>query len=352
LKILFYINRLGLAGAQKVICNLANAFCREDEIIFVTSYQGTEGFALDKRITRINLGETRETNVLIKNLHLLVRLHSILKQSKPDVAVSFMAEPNLRLILSSLFLPNKVVVSVRNDPVREYHGKVRKFLARFIFRFADGHVFQTEDACKFFPARIRQNSIVILNSVDGHFFQNPPNHTKDIVNVGRLEPQKNQLLLVNAFALIAHEFPNQNLHFYGEGHRYDTLNNRIQQLGLTDRIFIHSPQKDIYNYIGSYRLFVLSSDYEGLPNALMEAMAMGIPCISTDCPCGGPKVLLPAKQLVPVGSVQQLAAKIKEMLSIENMSMIIQEEKSTAMNFTPQKVNAIWHEYLSDVVKK
>jgi glycosyltransferase involved in cell wall biosynthesis len=346
---LFYINRLGFAGAQKVICNLANAFCNSDEVMLVTSYSVPDEFVLDCHIKRVTLEQKKKKNVLLKNIYFINQLRITLKQFKPDVAVSFMAEPNFRLIISSFFLSTKTIVSVRNMPDKEYHGKIRQFLARLLFRFANGHVFQTAEAQAFFPKSIQQHSCIILNSVDKNFYRNPPKQTKDILNYGRLEPAKNQLFLIRAFASIAEEFPDQNLHFFGKGHQQPILENEIKRLQLTNRIFIHSPQKNIVEYIGTFKLFVLSSDYEGMPNALMEAMAMGIPCISTDCPAGGPRVLLKPEQLVPVGNEQALANKIREILLLKNLTPIIQYEKEKANNFDPMIINEIWHKYLYDV---
>jgi len=349
LKILFYINRLGFAGAQKVITNLANAFCDEDEVIFVTSYDGEDTSCLNKKVHYISINETLHTPALSRNIRIIKKLRKLLKMHKPDVAVSFMAEPNLRMILSSFGLPTKTIVSVRNDPSREYHGRLRKRLATFLFRFADGHVFQTEDAKNFFPRHIQQKSAIIFNSVDPRFFQERKKDMKDIVNIGRLEPQKNQMLLLLAFSKIAKDFPTQNLHFYGKGHKANALKAKIKELGLKKRVVIHSPKKNINEYLSRYRLFVLSSDYEGMPNALMEAMAMGIPCISTDCPCGGPKVLLNENQLVPVGDVDALSEKMREFLLLEDISPCIENEMRIAKQFEPEKINAIWHEYLNEV---
>lgn len=349
MKILFYINRLGFAGAQKVITNLANAFCDEDEVIFVTSYDGEDTSCLKESVRYISIGETLHTPALSRNIRIIQKLRKLLKIHQPDVAVSFMAEPNLRMILSSFGLPTKTIVSVRNDPSREYHGRLRKRLATFLFRFADGHVFQTEDAKNFFPRHIQERSAIIFNSVDPRFFTGRKKDRKDIVNIGRLEPQKNQMLLLLAFAQIAQDFPTQNLHFYGKGHQANALKTTIKELGLKKRVFIHSPKKNINEDLSRYRLFVLSSDYEGMPNVLMEAMAMGIPCISTDCPCGGPRVLLAENQLVPVRDVDALSQKMREFLMVKDLSSYIEDEMKTARQFEPQKINAIWHEYLKEV---
>ena len=115
---------------------------------------------------------------------------------------------------------------------------------------------------------------------------------KEIVTVGRLEPQKNQKLLINAFSELAKKFPDYTLVIYGEGSLRKKLEKYIESKGLKDRVFLPGAKNNIQEYIKDASLFVLSSDYEGIPNALIEAMAIGLPCVSTDCSPGGARELI------------------------------------------------------------
>jgi glycosyltransferase involved in cell wall biosynthesis len=131
-----------------------------------------------------------------------------------------------------------------------------------------------------------------LNPVDEVFFKTKFDGVRrNLVTTGRLAPQKNHKMLIKAFAKIADKI-NDDLYIYGEGELRAELEQLVLDLNMQNRIFLPGAVKNVADTIKSAKLFILSSDFEGLPNSLMEAMALGIPCISTDCPCGGPKMLL------------------------------------------------------------
>ena len=108
--------------------------------------------------------------------------------------------------------------------------------------------------------------------------------------------------------------------------------------------------------ISGSALFVLSSDYEGMPNALIEAMALGLPCIATDCPCGGSGMLIENRKsglLVPTGSVAELAAAIDYMLSHESEAARMGAEAGKiAARVEPHKISAEWLEFIDDILAK
>ena len=356
MKILFYINAIHHGGAERVMCNLATRFSEAgNECILLTSFRDTWEYMHGDRVRRLTLFETMpDLNFFSRNFVLVKRLRAVLKQEKPDVLISFMAEPNFRAIVASIGLKNKVIVSVRNDPDREYPGRITRFLAKTLFRFADGIVFQTEDAKEWFPKAIRKKSAIIYNQVDEVFFQTEyTGERHDIVTTGRLTAQKNHELLIRAFAQIADNIP-ENLIIYGEGELRGKLESLVTQLHMEHRVFLPGSVKDVAGTIKSAKLFVLSSDYEGMPNSLMEAMALGLPCISTDCPCGGPRMLLQSageKCLIPVGDLKQLAGKLFCFLTDENRRIHAGNEmKQYAMLFHPLEICKAWDEYTAAVV--
>ena len=294
-KVCLYINVLGGGGAERVMANLANTFAEDGcETTLITSFPADKEYSLDKRVQRLLLEdhEVRQSR-LMRNLTRIFKLRKICKEEKPNILISFMEEPNFRAILATRGLPVKTLVSVRNDPNKEYAGKMGAFVGKVLLPMADGCVFQTKEAQAWFPKRLQRKSKIIYNAVKEDFYhiERKPNHG-EIVTCGRLTEQKNHAMLISAFAEVVKQYPYATLKIYGEGTLRDTLQTQIDTMGLQGRAFLMGATNDVGKVLQTADLFVLSSDYEGMPNALMEAMAAGVPCIATDCPCGGPRELL------------------------------------------------------------
>lgn len=350
-KIVFYINSISHGGAERVICNLATAFSENGyECILVTSFKSKWEYTYGDKVKRISLFENPICNFLKRNVALVKALRNVLKSECPDVLISFMAEPNFRAIIASMGLKNKVLVSVRNDPQREYANILTKVLAKTLFFKADGIVFQTEDAKCWFPKRLQKKSRIIYNAVKEEFYhiERKPIHG-EIVTCGRLEEQKNHIMLIDAFAEVVRKYPFATLKIYGEGSLKEKLQSQINDLGLQKKAFLMGVTYDVGKALQTADLFVLSSDYEGMPNALMEAMAAGVPCISTDCPCGGPRELFGGygiNKLVQCANSTDLASAIlRRMENPEDASI----EKKLAINFKPDDVNRQWCKYISEI---
>lgn len=353
MKILFYMNSIRHGGAERVVTNLATFFSNEEnDVVLVTSFVGDSEYTYGEKIKRYSLYEDAIKGGLSRNFLLISKLHKLIKKENPDIVVSFMGEPNFRACIATMFTGSKLLLSVRNDPNREYAGRKRKYLAQRLFKRADGIVFQTEDAQKWFPKEIQQKSRIIHNSVAENFYNTHyEGERKNIVSVGRLSQQKNHELLIDAFAKISDEI-NEDLYIYGDGILRGKLQNKIKQLGLENRVFLPGLIDDVANTIKSARLFVLSSDQEGMPNCLMEAMALGIPCVSTDCPCGGPRTLFGAEfgsYLVPIKNRDKLAEKILAVLN-ENAEIVGQAFGKRAEQFKPSIINCQWKDYLNEIV--
>ena len=303
-KVVLYIGSLSRGGAERVIATLANYLNKSGVLcVVVTTYQRENEYELDKGIKRIILSTPKKRTIVSKffnNISQLLKLRNIVKKEHPNTILSFMGEPNFRMLLSCLSLKTRKVISIRNDPEKEYPTVISRVFAKIVFRLADHIVFQTEDARKWFPISIQKKSSIILNPVDDVFFNTVFDGIRhDFVTTGRLTSQKNHKMLIKAFAKIADKV-NDNLYIYGEGGLRAELEQLVADLNMQRRVFLPGVVKNVADTIKSAKLFVLSSDYEGLPNSLMEAMALGIPCISTDCPCGGPRMLLQKDALVPV----------------------------------------------------
>lgn len=351
-KIMFYINAIHDGGAERVMVNLAKYFSEYGyDTTLVTSFRDTWEYPVAPTVRRLTLEETEIKRSRIKrNLSRIKKLRALCKAEKPDILISFMEEPNFRAILATRRLPVKTLVSVRNDPNKEYAGKLGWFVGKVLLPMADGCVFQTSDAQKWFPNRLQRKSQIIYNAVKDDFYNvNREPIRGEIVTCGRLTEQKNHAMLIEAFAQVQKKFPFTTLKIYGEGKLQGKLQKQIENLNLENKAFLMGATNNVIKALQTADLFVLSSDYEGMPNALMEAMAAGVPSISTDCPCGGPAELLgkTSQQLVPIGDVQILTEKIE--IFFENqvkLKIAGLDEKKKALKFEPSRVYKQWEKYI------
>ena len=353
-KIMFYINAINGGGAERVMVNLAKYFSENGyDTLLVTSFRDTWEYPVADSVKRLSLEEQEiKQSRLKRNLSRIFKLRKMCKEEKPDILVSFMEEPNFRAILATRGLPVKTLVSVRNDPNKEYAGKLGWFVGKALLPMADGCVFQTSDAQTWFPKRLQKKSRIIYNAVKEEFYQVERTPVRgEIVTCGRLTEQKNHKLLIDAFAKVQKNYHYATLKIYGEGTLREKLQNQIDSLNLNEKVFLMGATNDVAKALQTADLFVLSSDYEGMPNALMEAMAAGVPCISTDCPCGGPRELLGESAtdlLVPVNDPIKLTTKLMDYLRGELPQAGITKE--TAERFRPNLVNERWKNFVDELI--
>ena len=357
--LLFYINAINGGGAERVIIQLAHHFANEGyRSVLVTSFidEGKE-YDVPDNVTRISIErEEIKQSRLRRNITRIKALRRFIKQEKPVAIISFMAEPNFRSLIATIGLNTKRIISVRNDPNREYSGIIGRLTGKHVLPIADGCVFQTEDAKAWFPEKLQKKSKVILNDVKEEFFDIQRNQTQNVISVGRLSQQKNHALLIDAFASIADRHPNQRLLIYGAGALEEVLRKHIEKLGLDGRIVLMGPTNDVGEVLSKARVFVLSSDYEGMPNCLMEALAAGVPCVSTDCPCGGPKALIKDGEnglLVPIKDKEAMAEAIDRLLSNDDYAEKLgKKAKDAARQFHPEIIFSQWKTYIEEIINE
>lgn len=359
-RIALFINSLQKGGSERVMVNLAEYFQKQQyEVLLVTQYRRENEYALPNGIRRVysEPGEEMLTGSRVKNFRTRFRtLRTIWKTYKPDVILSFLGKNNLMAIATAAFLPVKVAVSVRGEPTMEYESRLMRFLAKNLFRFADGVILQTQRAKEFFPKAVQKKSVILKNPLNPAFVGQKRNTQRDnvIVAAGRLDENKNHAMLIHAFSRIANEYPEMRLVIYGEGERKGQLEELIREKELENRATLPGSIDNVAEMIGRAKIFALTSNTEGMPNAVIEAMVLGTPVIATDCPCGGPATLIENGEngvLVPVGDAYALADAMRKILSDEEFAQKISENAvKLADELAPQKVDREWETYLFETL--
>lgn len=303
------INKISTTGgAERVMTVLCNEFAnRNKDVTLIVQESMEKAYPLDDRVKMVNT----PVRLRIPALRFIIRLFKLrtqLKKCKPDVIISFMTEMNIATLLMSIGLKVPVIVSERIDP-RVKKG-IKAFVRKLVYPLAKGYVFQTENAMNYFSESIREKSTVIANPLPNNLpVKTEYEPTYEIISVGRLESQKNHEMLIKSFYDFKKTHKQYKLKIYGTGSYYEKLNCLINEFALNDSVSLMGSIPEIADRLKNSDIFVLSSDFEGMPNSLAEAMAIGLPCISTDCPCGGPAYLIQNMEngiLIPVNDKNEL----------------------------------------------
>lgn len=366
MKILFCINSLEKGGAERVVCNLSNYLSTEYDISILTMINSKPQYPLNENIKLYHLDKkikdfNKKSNTLSKLLKLILRkinMRKMIKFIEPDIIISFLPEISF-LVLSSSRKNDKIIVSVRNDPKIEYSSKIYNFFMKKLYVRANGFVFQTMEAKEYFQGIIDCEVSIIPNPINPDFIELPYNgiRKKEIVSVGRLVPQKNFDLLIDGFFELSDNYlKDYNLVIYGEGNLREKLEKKIVKLGLENRVFLPGIVDNVKDKIYDSSLFVLTSLYEGMPNALMEAMALGLPVLSSDCPCGGPRELINngvSGYLFENNNKKDLEDKIVTIISnVKLMKEISKNANNICNTHDPKVLNKKWEDFIKLIMEE
>lgn len=298
-KVTFFITGMNLGGAERVMATLANRFVLAGyQVNLVTLKKAKSKYQLDDEINFIGGDLVNESTLrgklknIIKSLFIF-REH--IKKENPDVVISFLTNSNLvAVIAKKLFrLKCKIIISERADP-RE-RSKLLQMICCHIYAKADLLICQSEVIKKYFYDRNTNTKIdVIENPINTNavYTGHRSNHSNKIMCVGRLDPQKNFEMVLRALKLVTETHPNYELEIFGEGPSRNSLQLLAHELNLTQNVVFKGAVTNVFSKEGNVDLFVMSSNYEGFPNALVEAMASGIPVISTRFPTGVAETLI------------------------------------------------------------
>ena len=333
--VVFAIGSLHGGGAERVVSVWASALAEKGYPVSVVVYARRENeYPVDTRVQICPIADSMQACNALSMRQRLKCFRSQLKGIKPDVLISFLPEMQVYIAMASIGLGISRVETIRNNPWKLdiLHTKFAP-LWRWCFRSCRGLIVQSEDQKLFFSRSVQKKAVVIPNPVNLCYRESQKTEycadSHKIVAAGRLANQKNYKMMIDAVGKVTCQYPDVCLAIYGEGPLEEELRSYINQNQLETHIQLMGRSSELYRVYQNADLYLMSSDYEGMPNALAEAMAVGMPCISTDCKTG-PRDLIDDGQngyLVPCGDADAMAEKI-----LHIFAMSAEEQKNVGQN--------------------
>lgn len=326
--IVLIMSRLGFGGAERVAVSFCNWIVEntDDKVTILKFDNNDSAYELDNRVNVINFENNSGNRVMaIINRYRFCKKN--LKKLNANLVFAMFYQTELYAYFSKP--RNCKVIGSERCNVLEL-SNLKKNITYYAAKKCNGFIFQTEGIKKTFPIKVQKNSIVISNAISNKKVYDIYVHNKEnvITAMGRLNSQKGFDTLIKAFSIVNKKNSSYILKIFGEGSDRDTLQNLIDNLNLHDYVQLCGTKSDAINDVANSKIFVLSSRYEGMPNALIEAMAAGTACISTDCKFGPSELINDGKNglLIPVDDVRTLSEKILFLIKNDSARENIEKE--------------------------
>lgn len=356
IKLVIVCGNLSSGGAERVISVLSDRLLDSFEYIEILTWrEGTVFYQFDSHIKITSIISASRSNNILSNIYWFRKY--ILKMG-PYAVLSFLAPFNILTRFSLLRTSIPVLVADRNDPVYDCPNKFWRKVRDYFYSLSSGVCVQTLKNKEYFSKVIQNKTKVIYNpafipeEMIGKALH--VEKKKYIVSIGRLTKQKNQELLLNAFERIYQLYPEYRLIIYGEGELREVLEQKIKELHLESIVKLPGAREDVHSLILDAEVFVLSSDYEGMPNALIEAMCLGLPCISTRV-SGATELISNSKNglLVDIGDCESLTKSLLYLLENKSKAKeIATEAVEIANELNLDTIVGKWVDFIVDSVEK
>jgi glycosyltransferase involved in cell wall biosynthesis len=367
MRIVFLLASLGSGGAERVVSLLANRMCEDGHDIQIVCLKYNDVYyTLHDKIKVVAASEHASNRIME-----LFWLRKYIQKEKPDVVIPFTEGVYCFTILALLGTGIPIIASERLDPAAM--SLPRKILKRLLLPYADWLVVQTESIKAYFPKRIQKKTSVIYNPVNDEVFSLPRTSSltptpspkgegsikceeklNRIISVARLYPQKNQKMMIEAFAKIADEFPDWQLVIFGEGPLRSSLELLVKSLKLDGRVLLPGRTEHVIEELRKSKIFCLSSDYEGMSNSMIEAICVGLPIITTKV--SGTEELIANGEngfVVEVGDLEGLTVSIHSLIKNEALRISMgYVSLNESYMFSLNEIKELWYRLIIRIVSK
>lgn len=352
MRITFLSASLGGGGAERVVSELATEMSDQGHAVSIIVVGSSDrAYGISDRIPVIDCAKKYPVPG-VSFLKRVMDIKKALKELNPDVCISFNTAVNIYGALACGGRKCRLVLAERNDPRYYPAGKVQRLLRTLLYPRADKFVFQTEEAKSWFSKKIRDRGAIIFNPINRtlpEVFRGQ--RSKRVVTAVRLEPQKNLRMAIDAFGKLHREYPEYVFEIYGKGSLREELAAYIIQQGLENSVILRGNSDTLYADILDAGMFILSSDFEGMSNAMLEAMALGIPTISTDYPSGGARAVIRDGVnglLVPVGDIDGMYDAMKRVIDDLELARTLSANGALLReDLSVERITRQWLEFIS-----
>lgn len=355
------ISSLGAGGAERVLSELANHWVSkvyQVSIVTLMPHEAQPFYSLHPKINVIRLNQSGSEEFWLKRFLNVVRrisrVRGAIHQLSPDVIISFIDSMNILTLIATRGYGIPVIISERIDPAFHVIPKLYSYLRLKLYPLCSKLIVQTESAAQYFPKNFKKFLHIVPNPVEDpkRYKKELKTKVQNIVSIGRLVPQKDQATLIYAFSSLVKQHSDLTLTIYGEGEERKNLENLIASLSLWGKVYLPGTTQDIQTALLTADVFVFPSRYEGFPNALCEAMSVGLPVIASNC--SGNLAIVHDRdngRLFPVGDIQVLTDIMEELLKdSEQRVRLAENARNICVRFHPSRIFAAWDKVIYDVL--
>jgi len=357
--LVFVIGTMGNGGAERVIANLSNQFVQDNiNVSIITIYGTLQTYQLNDKVSLCHIVCNSKIKAL-RPFERMIKMRRIISRISPDIVVSFLADVNIHTLIALIGKEIPIIVSERNDPTKSPDAKWIRKLRDALYKRASGVVYQTQETAEYFkryvPNKIKQTIIANPIKDDLPFYVSRPEKV-EFITACRLNKQKNLHLMINSVKRVLDSGYECFLNIYGEGPMRQELEAYIDSVGLGEQVRLCGFSDNIHEKMAKATAFIISSDFEGISNSMLEALGIGIPVIATDCPVGGARQYIMNEvngYLVPCRDVDSMSRAMIDV--IENPAKAIKMGKEATKirkMISTKKIASQWIDFINKVIAK
>lgn len=353
------MNKMDSGGAERVVSILANSFAEKEIDTTILVSENKESFyplveSIKYRTLNLKYENLNFKKRITVNFNEIRGLYKYFKDENPDLVISFIR--NIPTIIAARLANVKVIISERNNPIIDPPNRLWRTMRPIVYPFANGIVFQSKGARNYFSQNIIKKSVIIPNPLDKKINEvKIPQKKNQIITVGRLAPQKDHKTLLKACQYVFEKFPNYSLVIYGSGVLEEELREYAENLNISKNVKFAGNTKHVFDKVAESKIFAFSSKYEGYPNSLIEAMAVGTAVVSTNCNFGPSEVIDDGMNgfLVEVGDNKKLADRIIRLIQDDDLNKFFGSQGlKLKQELTVDKISDMWLQFIYNTIEK